>query len=272
MLEMDTTESSADRRLVVIAGPCVLEDVGLGLEIAEEMTRLAREKNFRYVFKSSFDKANRTQLTSYRGPGLEQGLADLETIKQAMSVPVLTDVHEAAQASRVAEVADVLQIPAFLCRQTDLICACGATGRVVNIKKGQFMAPADMAFAIEKARSAGARSVWATERGTFFGYGDLVVDMRSLRRMRGLDVPVVFDATHSIQQPGSGVGVTLGRPDDVPALVRAAVAVGIDALFIETHPDPRRAKSDAASQLPLRELPALLDQALRLHQLTQRLC
>ena len=271
MLKTQKADTAAARPLTVIAGPCVLEDVGLGMEVAQELQRLASTLGFEYIFKSSFDKANRTSGSSYRGPGLTMGLAHLAKIKGERSVRVLTDVHEPAQAAKVAEVVDVLQVPAFLCRQTDLIRACGATGLPVNIKKGQFMAPADMRFAVEKAQTAGAGSVWVTERGSSFGYGDLVVDMRSLRRLRALGVPVVFDATHSVQQPGQGAGVTLGRREEVPALIRAAVAVGVDALFLETHPNPEHAKSDAGSQVALAEVERLLKPAIAMHALVASL-
>jgi len=269
-LEIGSPGKRAGRPLLVVAGPCVLEDLDLALEVGSELARLSRALGFNYVFKSSFDKANRTRGASYRGPGLDEGLAMLSALKQKLEVPVLTDVHEPWQAELVAQVADVLQVPAFLCRQTDLLSACGATGKVVNIKKGQFMAPSDMRFAVEKVQLAGAESVWVTERGTFFGYGDLVVDMRSLRQLAEIGVPVVFDATHSVQRPGVGSGETGGRREYIPDLVRAAVAVGVDALFVETHPAPERARSDAGSQLPLGELPELLESALAIRAAAER--
>jgi 2-dehydro-3-deoxyphosphooctonate aldolase (KDO 8-P synthase) len=261
-LDIGSPGNRRDQQLLVIAGPCVLEDLDMAMAVGREMKRLAQSLGFRYVFKSSFDKANRTRGSSYRGPGLTEGLELLASIRGALGVPVLTDVHEATQAERVAQVVDVLQVPAFLCRQTDLLEACGATGSVVNIKKGQFMSPQDMAFAVEKVQNAGAEAVWLTERGTFFGYGDLVVDMRSLRQLATIGVPVVFDGTHSVQRPGTGTGVTGGSREFVPDLVRAAVAVGVDALFIETHPNPAQARSDAGSQFPLDEMGALLERAI----------
>jgi 2-dehydro-3-deoxyphosphooctonate aldolase (KDO 8-P synthase) len=266
--EIGAPGNRAGRPLLVVAGPCVLENLGLALEVGRELKRLSRVLGFSYVFKSSFDKANRTRATSYRGPGLDEGLELLAAVKRSLDVPVLTDVHESWQAEPVAQVADVLQVPAFLCRQTDLLAACGATGKVVNIKKGQFMSPLDMRFAVEKVQLAGAESVWVTERGTFFGYRDLVVDMRSLRQLAEIGVPVVFDATHSVQRPGAGAGETGGSREYVADLVRAAVAVGVDALFVETHPAPQRARSDAGSQLPLGEMRALIESALAIRAAT----
>jgi 2-dehydro-3-deoxyphosphooctonate aldolase (KDO 8-P synthase) len=261
-LEIGSPGNRRDRQLLVIAGPCVLEDLDLALEVGDELKDLSRNLGFQYVFKSSFDKANRTSGASYRGPGMREGLELLASIRRTLGVPVLTDVHEPGQAAAVAQVADVLQVPAFLCRQTDLLAACGATGKVVNIKKGQFMSPLDMAFAVEKVRAAGAEDVWVTERGTFFGYGDIVVDMRSLRQLASIGVPVVFDGTHSVQRPGTGTGETGGNREFIPDLVRAAVAVGVDALFIETHPRPELARSDAGSQFPLEGMEELLRSAL----------
>ena len=252
-------------RFTLIAGPCVLEDSDLNLRVAAHIARLAQRTGLPVIFKASFDKANRSRVDSARGPGLESGLRLLEEVKRESGLPVLTDLHEASQAGPVAEVADVLQIPAFLCRQTDLVLAAGATGQTVNIKKGQWMAPEEMAAVVEKARSGGAAEVAVTERGTFLGYGDLVVDMRSFRRIRECcDVPVVFDGTHSVQRPGLAAGSSGGNPEHIPDLVRAAVAAGCDHLFLETHPDPLAAPSDGANMLPLEGLDTLMDEVLAL--------
>ena len=246
-------------RFLLIAGPCVLEDDGLNLEVARELERCARAAGLPAVFKASFDKANRARATSPRGPGLAEGLARLERVKVASGLPVLTDVHEPQQARAAAEVVDVLQIPAFLCRQTDLLVAAGCSGKPVNVKKGQWMAPEEMAGAVEKLSGAGAPEVALTERGTAFGYGDLVVDMRSFARGReATGAPVLFDGTHSVQRSGREGGSSGGDPEHIPALVRAAVAAGCDGLYLETHPDPRSASSDATSMLSLDRLPALL--------------
>jgi 2-dehydro-3-deoxyphosphooctonate aldolase (KDO 8-P synthase) len=247
-------------RLVLVAGPCVLESLDLGLEIAETVRDLCVELGFDYVFKSSFDKANRTSITSYRGPGMELGLEWLEKIKQRAGVPVLTDIHEAAQAPVAAEVVDILQIPAFLCRQTDLLVAAARTGRALNIKKAQFMAPEDMTAVLSKCVEAGNDRVILCERGTSFGYHQLVVDMRSLAVMRSLGVPVMFDATHSVQTPGGKGTSSGGDRRFVLPLARAAVAVGVDSLFLEVHPDPDRAKSDGPNMVPLNALRIFLQQ------------
>jgi 2-dehydro-3-deoxyphosphooctonate aldolase (KDO 8-P synthase) len=246
--------------LAVIAGPCVLEDLEFNLAHAERLKAITAERGVPYVFKASFDKANRTKGGSHRGPGIDDGLAMLREIKASLQLPILTDVHTAAQCAPAAEVADVLQIPAFLCRQTDLLAAAGATGRVVNVKKGQFLAAADMAFAVEKV---GSERVLVTERGTTFGYRDLVVDFRNLGIMRAF-APVVFDGTHSVQQPGAVAGTTGGNRDLVPELVRAAVAVGVDALFLEVHPEPDRAPSDGPNQLTYDLFARVLDESLAL--------
>lgn len=251
----------------LIAGPCVLEDDRLNLTVAEYLARTAAELGVPVVFKASFDKANRSSLTSARGPGLTQGLAKLARVREETGLPVLTDVHEAAQCAGVAEVVDVLQIPAFLCRQTDLLLAAGATRRAVNVKKGQWMAPHEMRGAVEKLRAAGARGVAVTERGTAFGYGNLVVDMRSFQIMReACDAPTVFDGTHSVQRPGEGGGVSGGEPRHIPTLVRAAVAAGANALFLEVHPEPAGAPSDATNMLRLDRLRPLLEEALAIRE------
>jgi 2-dehydro-3-deoxyphosphooctonate aldolase (KDO 8-P synthase) len=248
---------------LLIAGPCVLEDDALTLEVAQALKACCGELRLPLVFKASFDKANRARLASRRGPGLTAGLAQLGRIKASTGLPVLTDVHEAAQAEAAAEVVDVLQIPAFLCRQTDLIVAAGRTGRAINIKKGQWMAPEEMAGAVDKARSSGAEHVAVTERGSAFGYGDLVVDMRSFARARASSgAPILFDGTHAVQRAGRDAGASGGDVGHVPALVRAAVAAGCDGLFLETHPDPARAPSDSASMLPLDAVPSLLREVM----------
>lgn len=251
---------------VVVAGPCVLEDDALNLRVAEAVARLGADRGVRVVFKGSFDKANRARPGAARGPGLDLGLARLARVRAETGLPVLTDVHEAAQVPAVASVADALQIPAFLCRQTDLVEAAARSGRAVNIKKGQWMSPEEMAGPVAKARGAGATAIAVTERGTAFGYGDLVVDMRAFPRMRAATgVPVLFDATHSAQQPGRGPGGASGGDRTVvPALLRAAVAAGAEGLYLETHPDPAGAPSDAATMWPLAALGDLIDAALEI--------
>ena len=244
--------------LLLIAGPCVIQDEALTLEIADHLTTLAAKHQISLVFKASFDKANRTSLKSYRGPGIDAGLAILQKIRNELSVPVTTDIHEAGQAAAVAEVCDLIQIPAFLARQTDLLVAAAKTGKAVNVKKGQFMAPTDMKFVIEKLRGVDCGNILVTERGTFFGYGKLVNDFAGIVTMQSLGVPVVFDATHSVQQPGSAEGITLGNREMVAPLARAAVAVGVDALFVETHPDPDSSPSDAANIFHLDQMDDLL--------------
>ncbi len=248
--------------LVLIAGPCVLEGREAAVELAKRIREIALRLSLPYIFKASYDKANRTSLTSPRGPGLEEGMSILAEVKERCGVPVLSDVHTVQEAQRAAEVLDVIQIPAFLCRQTDLIVAVGKTGRAVNIKKGQFLAPGDVPKVVEKVMSTGNRRVMVTERGTTFGYHDLVADMRSLLLLRSMGFPVVFDATHSLQIPGGEGGRSGGRPELVPGMARAAVAAGCDALFLETHPDPPRALSDASSMVPLGRLEEVLRQAV----------
>jgi 2-dehydro-3-deoxyphosphooctonate aldolase (KDO 8-P synthase) len=255
-----------DGRLAVIAGPCVVESVDLCLEVARSVKAACADLGLGYIFKASFDKANRTSAGSFRGPGLEEGLEALAAVKRELDVPVLTDIHETWQAERVAEVVDVLQIPAFLARQTDLLLAAAGTGRAINVKKAQFMAPWDMRPVVEKLSSTGNRRILLTERGTTFGYNNLVVDFRGLAVMRSLGFPVIYDATHSLQLPG-GQGTASGAQREyAPHLMRAAAAVGVDALFLETHPDPDRALSDAAAQLPLEQVPSLLRTAKAIHE------
>jgi len=250
--------------LLLIGGPCVIESqahaVALGGAIAEITSRLGVP----YVFKASFDKANRTSHRSFRGPGLDDGLGILAAVKSTHGVPVLTDIHEPAQAGPVAEVADVLQIPAFLARQTDLLTAAADTGAAVNLKKAQFMAPGDMRHAIDKVRARGNDRILVTERGVSFGYHTLVVDVRAFPQLRALGAPVVFDVTHSLQQPGAGDGVTLGQAEYIEPLASAGVAAGVDALFLEIHDDPSQARSDAQNALALDRLEPLLERLLRI--------
>lgn len=249
-------------KLIFIAGPCVIETEDSTLAIAERLRAITERLPVDFVFKASFDKANRTAATSYRGPGLEHGLAVLARVKREIGVRVLSDIHEPSQAAPAGEVLDIIQIPAFLCRQTDLVVAAAKTMKPVNLKKAQFMAPEDMQYAIGKAESTGNKQILLTERGTTFGYHSLVVDFRSFSIMRGLGYPVIFDATHSVQIPSAG-GKTSGRRDYVVPLARAAAAYGIDGLFCETHPDPDRALSDAANSLRLDDVEGLLAQVLK---------
>lgn len=251
-------------KLLLLVGPCSLENETVCRTVAAALAA-QRDKHpeLNIVFKGSFDKANRTSLGGLRGPGIEQGLALLALIKREFGFPVVTDIHEAAQCERVAAVADVLQIPAFLCRQTDLLAAAANTGRVVNVKKGQFLSPYEMAFVTAKLRESGAAEIWQTERGSTFGYQNLVVDMRSFSIMAKNGYPTLMDATHSVQLPGAAGGSSGGQREFVPVLAKAALAAGADGLFIETHPDPSKAISDGPSQVPLAGLPALLDSCLR---------
>ena len=257
------------RIMFLIAGPCAIESRDMVLHTAETLKQVCERLGIALYFKSSYDKANRTSI-SERGVGMEAGLQILQEVKTTFSLPILTDVHESWQCAPVAEVADVLQIPAFLSRQTDLLVAAAKTGKIVNVKKGQFMAPWDMRGAIAKIEEArGERQkagIWLTERGSSFGYGNLIVDMTSLVKMREYGYPVVFDATHSVQQPSSQAGVTGGNREMVPHLIRAAVAVGIDGLFLEVHPEPEKAISDAANQLRLSDVEQVLRQALAIEQ------
>jgi len=259
--------------LFFIAGPCVIESEAHALKMAEAIAAVAREKKLPYIFKASYDKANRTSIRSFRGPGLEEGLRILRKVRETVKVPVLTDVHEAADVPRAAEAVDVLQIPAFLCRQTDLLVAAGKSGRVVNIKKGQFVSPWDMRHAVEKVHQAGGERVFLTERGASFGYNNLVVDMRSLAIMRQF-APVVFDATHSVQLPSAAgedsVAASGGQPEFIPLLARAAVAAGVDGVFVEVHDNPAQAKSDGANALDLKFLPDVIDQLIAVHNALQQ--
>ena len=251
--------------LTFIAGPCVIESREMALDLARRLSALARRLKVGYVFKASFDKANRTSVDSFRGPGIDKGLEILAEIRQKFDVPVLTDVHEPWQCKVAAEVCDVLQIPAFLARQTDLVVAAGETGAVVNVKKGQFMAPEDMANVVKKIESTGNRRIVLCERGASFGYRNLVADMRSLLIMRDLGYPVIFDATHSVQRPG-GLGTGSGGDGKyAPPLARAAVATGVDGVFMETHVNPKKALSDAANAIAFKDVKALWKQLLAIH-------
>jgi 2-dehydro-3-deoxyphosphooctonate aldolase (KDO 8-P synthase) len=249
--------------LFLIAGPCVLEDDALNLRVAEHLARLAEAVPGGIIFKASFDKANRSNAGAHRGPGLDEGLAALERVRNATGLPILTDVHLPEQCAPTADVVDVLQIPAFLCRQTDLLVAAGRTGKAVNVQKGQWMHPEGMKGAVDKVRGAGSSDVALTERGTFFGYGDLVVDMRGFTRMRdACDAPVIFDATHSVQRPGQGTGgASGGAREFIPPLALAATAAGANGLFMETHPDPDNAPSDGPNMVRLDQLNELVGRA-----------
>ena len=255
-----------ERRLILIAGPCVIESEKLCLRIAETLATACRRLGITYIFKASYDKANRTSAKSFRGPGIQAGLKVLARVREEVGVPVLTDVHTEAESQAAADTVDVLQIPAFLCRQTDLIQAAVQTGRVVNLKKGQFLSPSEMGKVVEKATTAGGRKLLVTERGTTFGYNNLVADMRSIPIMRTFGFPVIFDATHSVQLPGGGGDRSAGQREFAPVLARCALAAGADGLFIETHPSPDSALSDGPNMIPLREMGALLAQFCRLRR------
>jgi 2-dehydro-3-deoxyphosphooctonate aldolase (KDO 8-P synthase) len=257
--------------LLVIAGPCVIESESLALAIAARLAAIARSLNVRLVFKASFDKANRTSIDAFRGEGIDEGLRVLAKVRQETGLPVTTDIHESHQAAPAAEVCDLVQIPAFLARQTDLLLAAARSARAVNVKKGQFMAPGDMRHVVDKLAAGGCRNVLLCERGTFFGYGRLVNDMQSIPLMQGLGVPVVFDATHSVQQPGGLGSATGGNRAMVEPLARAAVAIGADAVFFETHPEPDRSPSDGPNMVPLDEFPALLSRLVKLRETVEAL-
>ena len=249
---------NSPRRLFLIAGPCVIENEKLCRQVAASLVKTCRQLGIFYIFKASFDKANRTSGTAFRGPGIEAGLKTLAGIREEFGVPVLTDVHTETQAYLAGEVVDILQIPAFLCRQTDLIDAAVTTGKIVNLKKGQFLSPQEMGRVAEKAKLAGGQHILLTERGTTFGYNNLVADMRSIPVMKSFGFPVVFDATHSVQQPGGGGDKTTGQREFAPVLAKAALAVGANGLFIETHPKPDAALSDGPNMIPLAEMAAVL--------------
>jgi 2-dehydro-3-deoxyphosphooctonate aldolase (KDO 8-P synthase) len=252
-------------KLFLIAGPCVIESEAHVRKMADAVQRVTADLGVPYIFKASYDKANRTSVTSFRGPGLKEGTAILRRLAESTGLPVLTDVHEPSQCEIAAEGADVLQIPAFLCRQTDLLLAAGKTGRAINVKKGQFVAPWDMKHTVEKIETTGNRRIFLTERGASFGYNNLVVDMRSLPVMRKL-APVVFDGTHSVQTPSAANGVSGGQPEFIPVLTRAAVAAGVNGVFLEVHDNPAEAKSDGANALDLKYLRPLLETLLAVHE------
>jgi 2-dehydro-3-deoxyphosphooctonate aldolase (KDO 8-P synthase) len=256
-------------RFLLIAGPCVIESEELVFETAKKLKEITDKLNLDFVFKTSYDKANRTSIKSFRGPGLEKGLAIIKEIKKALNIKVLTDVHDVHDVEKVAEVVDVIQIPAFLSRQTDLILEVSRTGKIVNVKKAQFMAPWDIKFVIEKIESVGNRNIWITERGYIFGYNNLVVDFRSIVIMKKFGYPVIYDATHSLQKPSAGNGFSGGEREFIPYLARAAVAVGIDGLFMEVHPNPENALSDAQTQYPLSQLENLLKQLIEIDKLVR---
>lgn len=252
--------------LAVISGPCVIESELHAMKAAETLKKMFENRNVNFIYKSSYDKANRLSMGSFRGPGLEEGLRILQKIKNELDVPILTDVHEAKDAKAVAEVCDILQVPAMLCRQTDLTVAIAETGCVVNVKKGQFMAPWDMKSIVEKIRMAGNQKIILTDRGTTFGYNNLVNDMRGIPIMQDLGVLVCFDATHSVQLPGGLGGSSGGQREFIPVLSKAAIAAGVNCLFVEAHPDPVNAKSDAKSVMDFKDLPRLLDVLERLYE------
>ena len=252
--------------LVLSAGPCVIESVAVAEHVAGTMKEICGKLGVSYVFKASYDKANRTSVSGFRGPGRDEGLSMLSNIGTMFGLPVLTDIHESGDAEVAAKHVDVLQIPAFLCRQTDLLMAAAATGKAINVKKGQFLAPWDMKNVVEKLRSGGARNVLVTERGTSFGYNTLVVDYRGLPQLRASSAPVIFDVTHSVQQPGGQGTSSGGQREYAGALARAAVAVGVDGLFMETHPDPDTAPSDGPNMIPLHRMEPLLEQLLLIRQ------
>jgi len=262
----DTFSIGSDQPLALIAGPCVIESEDFTLKMASEIAKICDRLQIPFIFKSSFDKANRTSVNSFRGQPLADGLRILQRVKDKIGVPVLTDIHESSQAAEVAEVVDVLQIPAFLCRQTDLLLAAAATGKTINVKKGQFLAPWDMKNVVKKLETGGAQNILLTERGTCFGYNTLVVDFRSLPQMRELGYPVVFDATHRVQMPGGQGDKSGGQRQFVPYLVRAAAAVGIDALFMEVHENPDIALSDGPNMIPLADLEGILKQVISIRQ------
>ncbi len=254
------------RRFTLIAGPCVIESAGLCRKVAATLQPACAKLGINYIFKASYDKANRTSAKSFRGPGLDSGLRALAAIREEFGVPVLTDVHTESEAAIAADYVELLQIPAFLCRQSDLIAAAVRTGRIVNLKKGQFLSPGEMGQVVQKAEEAGGHKLLVTERGTTFGYNNLVADMRSVPLMKRFGFPVIFDATHSVQLPGAGGDKSSGQREFAPVLARCSVAAGADGVFIETHPDPDRALSDGPNMIPLAEMPALLETLLRVRQ------
>lgn len=270
MIKLKNIVIGGNSPLVLIAGPCVIESEENAFGTAKVVKEICARLDIPYIFKSSYKKANRTNVDSFTGLSKEESFGILAKIKNDLDLPILTDIHTAEDAAEAAMIADILQIPAFLCRQTDLLIAAGKTNKIINVKKGQFLAPADMKHAAEKVESTGNKQVMFTERGTTFGYQNLVVDMRSFKIMKDLGYPVVMDATHSVQMPGTGK-TTGGNPEFIEPLARAAVAIGIDALFLEVHPDPANAKSDAASQLPLSELESLLSRIKKIDMVVKSL-
>ena len=270
MHEFCDFQAGVRQPLFLISGPCVIENEALAMQVAEHLVKTTRQLGMRYVFKASFDKANRTSGGSFRGPGMEEGLRILERVRTQFDVPVLTDVHEDTPVDEVAAVVDVLQTPAFLCRQTNYIARVAAAGRPVNLKKGQFLSPWEMSQVVAKARAAGGENLLVCERGASFGYNNLVSDMRALTVLRETGCPVVFDATHSVQLPGAGGGASGGQREFVPTLARAAVGVGVAGLFMETHPDPDQALSDGANAWPLSEMESLLKTLLELDEVAKR--
>ena len=259
-------------KLFLMAGPCVLEGYERSLKIGRRAKEIADKLNLPYIFKASFDKANRSSIKSFRGPGLDDGLKILAAIKSELQVPIVTDIHESYQAEPIAQVADILQIPAFLCRQTDLLMAAAKTGKVVNVKKGQFLSPNDMKNIVVKLEESGTRKIMLTERGASFGYNNLVVDMRGLPIMRGFGYPVIFDGTHSVQLPGGGGEISAGQREFVGYLTRAAAAVGIDGLFLEVHDNPAEALSDGANMIYLDKLENLLKNVIAVHETAKNFC
>ncbi len=267
----DKFSIGGNNRLTLIAGPCTIESRELCFEVANELKRICEKLNINYIFKASFDKANRSSINSSRGLGIEKGLEILKEIKETLNIPVTTDVHESWQCEKVAEVVDILQIPAFLCRQTDLLIAAAKTGKIVNVKKGQFVAPWDMKNVVSKLEESGTDKILLCERGTSFGYNNLVVDMTGLLEMREFGYPVVFDATHSVQKPGGNGLTTGGNRKFVFPLMKAALAVGVDAIFVEVHPDPENAHSDGPNQLYLKDIEHILTSAIQINDLVKSL-
>lgn len=259
-----TITVGTDQPLLLLAGPCVLESAELAWTIAQEMKTICERLGITYVFKASFDKANRTSLNSFRGPGLDEGLRLLGRLRQEIGVPVVSDIHDVSQVDAAANVLDIIQIPAFLCRQTDLLVAVARTGKTVNLKKGQFVSPWDMEFAVNKLRTAGCNNLFLTERGASFGYNNLVVDMRAIPVMKDLGCPVIYDATHSVQLPGGAGGSSGGQREFIPPLARAAIAAGVDGLFMEIHPDPDKALCDGPNSWPLDQAESLLRRLLNI--------
>lgn len=266
MLSLFDNQQYASNNFFLLAGPCVIENESIVMETAEQLAAITRKLEIPFVFKASYRKANRTRLDSFTGIGDREGLELLKKVRDTFNIPVVTDIHDAHEAAFAAPYVDVLQIPAFLCRQTDILVAAAQTGRYVNIKKGQFLSPESMQFCVDKVVQSGNNKVMLTDRGTFFGYQDLVVDYRSIPTFRNMGVPAVMDCTHSLQQPNQAAGVTGGNPQMIATIARAAIAVGADGLFIETHPDPKNAKSDGANMLPLQQIETLLSQLTALRQ------